>query len=315
MNTKSSGLKRTPGNKESIVEMEKAIFEGKCCKDCRKEREDFQSPLKQTKEKSKKTVKCNDKKYYYFGIDRCSDMLVGIHSKNCKPPIDVLLVIFGHGGGPWERESLKFEAMKKEMETYYHDKDKYIETFHQFAIRELLDKLDEKHVSWYLTDLIKCYVHTYKIRGDKNKEKAICFCKNYLERQVTLLRPKMTVLFGGDVQKGIFEQVLEPKKEFNEEALTKELYDNRTTIKGLQRPYEKGPRASQSGTKFGFQYFAHGRCIKNSVGIFDHKTKIMFSIFPTGNTSNVWVAANFEYGPLSSHKLVERITQKVKEAT
>jgi hypothetical protein len=294
---------------KDLVEMEKGIFKGEYCEDCQKEREDHQFPFDD--ECNKKTVKGNDRKYYRKGIDRRSDMLVGIYSKDCKPPIDVLLVTFGHGGGPWKKKPLKFEEMKKEIETHYHDKEKYIETFHQFAIRELLEKLDKNDASWYLTDLIKCYVHTHnkkgERKGDENKKRAIENCKNYLEKQVMRLKPKVTVLFGGDVQRGIFEQVLKPKKEFSEEVLTKEVLDNQS-IKELQRPYEE---TSQSGTKFGFEYFSHGRCVKNVKRIFGHETQIMFSIFPTGNTSNLWVAANFEKGPSSPLKLVERI---IKEA-
>lgn len=291
---------------KAIVKMEKEIFEGKLCEECRQSRRKFQ--YRKTESSVLRPLKGNDRKYYFHGIRRCSDLLVGIYSESCKPPVDVLLVTFGHGGGPWKEEPLSFGDMKTEIEKHYRNKGKYIETFHQFAIREVLDRLDKSSVSWYLTDLIKCYVHTHNKKGRKNKSKAIEYCKNYFEKQVNVLKPKVIVLFGGDVQKGIFESV---KGERFSNTM-KEVLKNEP-IRHLRNRFVKSeghPQASME-LRFGFQYFSHGETIERR--IFGHRTKIMFSVFPTGsNAANLWVATNFKNGSSSQHRLVQRIVSEAK---
>ncbi len=64
-------------------------------------------------------------------------------------------------------------------------------TFYQYYMSKLLNNLG--NINWFVTDFAKCYTSNDKFRI------ASKYCNKYLKKQIDYLKPKIVVLFGGDV--------------------------------------------------------------------------------------------------------------------
>jgi len=143
----------------------------------------------------------------------------GVIFKNIlKPPINVLIVTQGHGGGSW-KELNNSKGAAEEMCDYYingnsesgiseDEKEKRhkkygpntpykFDSFHQREIVYLLKKLED--YSWAVTDFIHCYV--FKDDKGKNIEEAAKNCSHYLVKVIKDLKPENIVLMGNDVER------------------------------------------------------------------------------------------------------------------
>lgn len=118
--------------------------------------------------------------------------------KNSYYRENVFFILESIGGGrPWKRKSnITFEEPMKEQEEYYLSKP--IERFHQYCIREILGKMDERTIPFFVTDVVKCFV----VKSDrKNFATAAEMCStNFLLKQIFALKPKVIVVFGGDAR-------------------------------------------------------------------------------------------------------------------
>lgn len=122
-------------------------------------------------------------------------------------PIDVLLILEGHGGGHnWDKIDDDLVSQNKEMRDFYLESkqdgvpmdEKYqYWSYHQKEIKILLDSLSNLQLSWVLTDFNKCYVDKKK---KKNHNLAAQYCSEYLIEQINTFSPSIIILFGGDVQ-------------------------------------------------------------------------------------------------------------------
>lgn len=163
----------------------------KICEECRSRRSSFGCIDKEKKRQWKnKKVKVD----FY-----CPPHLGFFHPENsdensfCRKHVFFVLESIG-GGRPWKRKSdITFEEPMKEQEKYYLSKP--VERFHQYCIREILDKMDERTIPFFVTDVVKCFV----VRSArKNFTTAAEICStNFLRKQIFALKPRVIVVFGG----------------------------------------------------------------------------------------------------------------------
>jgi len=105
---------------------------------------------------------------------------------------NVFFILESMGGGrPWKKKS-SFEEPMKELEEYYLSKP--IERFHQHCIREILAKMDERTIPFFVTDVVKCFVVS-SVRRNFNIAADVCSTK-FLRKQIFTLKPKVIVAFG-----------------------------------------------------------------------------------------------------------------------
>jgi len=169
---------------------------------------------------------------------------------------NVFFILESMGGGrPWKKKSdMTFEEPMKELEEYYLSKP--IERFHQYCIREILKKMDEKIIPFFVTDVVKCFV----VRSNrKNFTTAAEICStNFLRKQIFTLKPKVIVVFGGrarDALKGFAAN--ESKSKFA--ALHTENHSKKIDIELTEKEQH-------------------------------YKTSLIYSIFPTANrNADDWV--------------------------
>lgn len=124
---------------EKFKELIEEIWRGKQCEGCREARKAFS-------EKEKK----------WHG--KYSPIYPGFwHNINQPPnlPIDVLIVTQSHGGGDWPEKNNKESVIK---DSYDYHKIKKIVKFFQHNIRKIVDSLDASNTTWFVTDLVKCFI-------------------------------------------------------------------------------------------------------------------------------------------------------------
>ncbi len=177
--TKGHGILRNRKCRELFERINKA----RRCKTCRDERSDFE---------------IEDKK----GHTWYSNLLPGFSSSRVRIPIDLLIVAEAIGGSREE----DFQPQRSLDSNIRYLSDHYVcnrlDNFHQQQMRELLDCLSNRNITWVFTDLIKCFVWT----GAKDNVKtAIEHCGKYLDEQISLLRPRKVLALGKRVAREYFE--------------------------------------------------------------------------------------------------------------
>lgn len=157
---------------------------------------------------------CQKKRYKFSFYDKkynnCySNLLPGFSSQKTSIPIDILIVAEAHGGGREDnfrlQKQLKIEIVG--LGDYYLESP--LQKFHQSEMRKLLNILNESDKNWVFTDLIKCFVwqgddKSKKLKGSKNKETAIEYCREYLDNQINTLQPKKILSLGNTVTNKYF---------------------------------------------------------------------------------------------------------------
>lgn len=126
---------------------------------------------------------------------RYSELCVGTSSKKINS-LDVLIVSESHGGGSNFRNQL---SLKEELESFY---EFYVKEqpkkANQYLVHQLLNYLNSQGISWFFTDLIKCFVAKEKVRkGVNNIATATNHCSKYLDQQISILKPRVILTFGG----------------------------------------------------------------------------------------------------------------------
>jgi uracil-DNA glycosylase family 4 len=181
-------------NAQILTELEN-ILRHIHCDECRKERVEYRS---------------DDQK----GTGFFSNICVGFASKpitELKSPIDVMILAESHGGGNYEEwgrlesQRLSLENNMRLLEEYY--RLNRIRKFHQSCIRELLNKLDQRHYIWFFTDVVKCFV----AKRNMNFKLAVEHCRVYLNGQIRALDPKVILTLGNTAWKTLTEKPLKDK--------------------------------------------------------------------------------------------------------
>lgn len=174
-------------------------------KNCRKLFEYInRRPLCKECQKARLPYSHNDKKRNEKGILSYSNLLPGFSSPKVFIPVDILIIAEAHGGKDKtdfrDQRDLNFEV--KKLARYYREKP--LQKFHQAMVRELLNILDEEGKTWVFTDLLKCFVWRRGKEGHLNEEKAIEFCRKYLDRQIEALKPRKILVLGKKVAQSYF---------------------------------------------------------------------------------------------------------------
>jgi uracil-DNA glycosylase family 4 len=160
------------------------------------------------------------------------------------------MILDSPAGREWESGVSLGEASKQLRGYYLCDPPN---SFHQMELRKILKWLDDRNLRWYVTDLVKCYVHN----DTNNREKAEEECYAFLSKQIAQLRPRKVVMFGKTVL---------------------DMLDR----KGLTHFDREGRKQRSSSI--------HGKVFEGS-GMLGGATTI-FSIFPSQWTADVWILMN-----------------------
>jgi len=198
---------------------------------------------------------------------------------NVIPPIDVLLVLKCPAKPPEEEDELyeelgeklkrkfekptDFEKSVERMKYWYgvnEEKEFLYKGFHQLCIHKILSWLNKSGKKWVFTDLVKYYVE------NENFKSAAESCIKYLKRQIEISRPRVVLMFGGDVQRSIENHLVTNRD--------KRLRDERKNQSNL-----------------------HGEIIEvkpEDLKNLKVKTTLMYSVFPTGRNADPWVEAGGE---------------------
>lgn len=139
--------------------------------------------------------------------NRCS----GFSSRQRSGRLDLLIVSLAHSGSEGSfRKQMSLEEEAEEFYGYYigGKPDKY----HQQQAGNLLREAERKKKSWAFTDLLKCHVwngsgsscnidaHHSQVQkghtGSNNTRIATEYCREYLDREISLLNPKVIVALG-----------------------------------------------------------------------------------------------------------------------
>jgi uracil-DNA glycosylase len=132
----------------------------------------------------------------------------------------------------------------------------FIRGFHQSCIHKILARLDKAGKKWVFTDLVKYYVD-----NGKKFESAAKSCIQYLKRQIEILRPRVVLMFGSDVQR----------------LIEKHLVANRD--KRLWHNWHERKNQSE----------LHGEIIEvkpEDLKNLKVKTTLVYSVFPTGRNAD-----------------------------
>ena len=114
------------------------------------------------------------------------------------------MILDAHGGGrEWPKKKPSLEDSAHELEKYYRTDP--LQKFHQKEIREFLSELDNRGISWFITDLVKCFV--FNSPWNREIAEKNCF-NNYLRKQICDLKPRYIIMFGKNVIKIIEKEIL-----------------------------------------------------------------------------------------------------------
>lgn len=168
---------------------------------------------KEWEEWSKKCIYCRTKR------DVCSKHEKDDFDNFCPPfpgcgnyikNVDIFFLTMGHAG---EKifPAKDFDKLKDKKYNHYITNYPY-DNFHSFLIRRLIDKIrkEDKTITWYLTDIWKCFIRdrldkkliTNQVKKDdikNNVDESFKNCKDYLIKEIEILKPKVLVLFGRTV--------------------------------------------------------------------------------------------------------------------
>lgn len=163
---------------------------------------------------------------------RYSELCIGTASKKIKP-LDVLIVSESHGGGGTFRDQL---LLKEELESFY---EFYVnetpKRTNQYLVHQFLNYLNSQQISWFFTDLIKCFVAKGKVRqGVNNISTATRHCSKYLDQQISVLQPKVILTFGGPATNHFKKGMHRSHLHGNQKKITYLLNGNHTEITLIQ---------------------------------------------------------------------------------
>jgi len=129
------------------------------------------------------------------------------NTKTIEKGIDVLIISESIGNLKHHQSKIeKGEKPQQILKDYYLGDP--IETFNQWATREILELISKKRKNFYFTDVVKCYVK----KEGKNFERAAEQCaKNYLKKQVEMLKPKIVILLGKRAREMFNKEVFNKK--------------------------------------------------------------------------------------------------------
>ena len=152
-----------------------------------------------------------------------SNLVPGFSSKKLDIPIDIMIVGQGHGGKQ-EKSFRKQRTLEEEIEWAlegYGRSGNHPMSFHAQEMKELFDALDTRKKTWVYTDLVKCYVWSGvdkkdNLKGSENFKKAIGYCRNYLQKQIQVLKPRTVLTLGGLVTRVLVPTFLEGKHKLND---------------------------------------------------------------------------------------------------
>jgi len=150
---------------------------------------------------------------------------------------DCLIVSESVGNLRHHIEKMKEGKSPSDFLKDYYLKDK-LETFNQQEIRKLLSAISKKRLTFYFTDVIKCFVKKEK----DNFELALEYCANYLKKQFEILKPKIVILLGREVERIVFKKILNKKGNINRKLTHGEVF----TINGMKIIYSEFPSARNS---------------------------------------------------------------------
>lgn len=131
-----------------------------------------------------------------------SNIIPGFYStsqlKESEKKINLLILAESHGGDItfFRKQWSKQEEIEFISSFYLSNENK---TFHQQQIKILLNWLEEENISWYFTDLVKCYVKKERIGEKDNFKLALKQCKNYLTPQLKEINAKLILCLGKTV--------------------------------------------------------------------------------------------------------------------
>jgi hypothetical protein len=158
---------------------------------------------------------CRHARLNFRGVDRkfdaYSNMIPGFYSATypnlaTSHEVDVMIIGDSHGGGGGEevyREQYEADKEIDLIRNYYLQET--FDSYHQEQMYLLFTKFDKNRVSWYFTDLLKCFVAREKATIPTSKKKEDNFklatehCKHYLEEQLSRVRSKVIITLGGHV--------------------------------------------------------------------------------------------------------------------
>lgn len=182
---------------KTIEEVNEEIFNDKENHNrCREKRAIiYKQKLNRNKIKSKRKRKpLEELEKKYNNIYCPIEMGCGTKNLDLQKQKGVMIIIKGHSG---KHEWKNWNNWKEPSEEFYHHYYEKPTTFHTFIVNRIIQSLEKENISWYLTDLIKCFI----IDEKDNNETAMKYCGEYLIKQVEALDPKIIVLFGNDVKK------------------------------------------------------------------------------------------------------------------
>lgn len=163
-------------------------------------------PICNACQQSRREYLAKDKK----GNDRLSNLIPGFSSAKIEISVDLMVIAEAHGGGREEGFRKQYASVTDEVELiadYYRNLP--LTKFHQAEMRSLFNQLDSRGKNWVFTDLIKCFVwngrdYENDLKGNLNRKTAIKHCRQYLDYQITTLKPKQIIVLGRTVAKEYF---------------------------------------------------------------------------------------------------------------
>lgn len=214
-----------------------------------------------------KCNKCREARYNFSKYDKkynnnyCPPIL-GFSSDIVGGRIELMIIAESHGGGrDWTDLPNDDEGKMEKLKEYYL-KDNIVK-FHQYSIRKLLNYFDKKRVSWFFTDLIKCFVSK---KGKGNMDTAADYCFSFLKKQIFEFKPEKIILLGKRVQEKVISELAHEHLSRLGKAKQTKIHGNSFEAK-----------------------------ISDGKGFF--KTKLVLSIFPSARTADYWVSSG-EWEPI-----------------
>lgn len=198
---------------------------------------------------------------------RYSELCIGTSSKRIKP-LDVLIVSESHGGGGIFRNQL---PLKEELESFYefyvNEKPKRT---NQYLVHQFLNYLNSQHISWFFTDLIKCFVAKEKVRqGVNNISTATKHCSKYLDQQISNLNPKVILTFGGPATNYFKSGLHRSHLHGNQNKITYLLNGNLTEITLIQSIHP-----TSQNTNYWVQYGGWATVVNSLMEVLEKNTRV-----------------------------------------